>query len=520
MSRLTRILSEQGRKIVETARRRKGRTVDDEAWLQDASKRLQPDKPWDEFWKNNPGNYAVSLETWRRFYYRRKPIGEEVFKVFCDILDIDWETVIENENKILGFPPELSKLYGRTTALKTIRQWITNKQYRLIILCGRAGVGKTTLARQLLETIPNQFDLTLWLTLGLAPSTSELLNELTLFLSEGDQQEGTLTTVMNYLRKRRCLIVLDDWETIMEGGNMARRYREDYQGYGEFLRRISKDPHQSCVLLLSREDPRGVELKRSQALKLFQLEGLSYDEDKDILDAKGLSGTELERRIFLSIYSNPLILELVAETAKLLHNGNISKIVQGTVIVEPDVYEFIDREEFQRLSIPERDIVYWLAIRRNVVSYEQLSQDTAATIPQDQLQYALKSLIGRRSIVKSEADLGYVLDPVLLKYVTHRFVKAVSKELLDALQTGHLRGTELFISHAFITPNDHDAELNAEQLRRIVKPIANQLLSQFPDPAIVHQKMQQLHQQLEQGKHHHPDAAQNLSYLLHEIGSW
>ncbi|MBD2431966.1 MULTISPECIES: hypothetical protein [Fischerella] len=40
------------------------------------------------------------------------------------------------------------------------------------------------------------------------------------------------------------------------GGSQAGQCRLGYEGYGQLLKRVGEVPHQSCVLLTSREKPR------------------------------------------------------------------------------------------------------------------------------------------------------------------------------------------------------------------------------------------------------------------------
>jgi hypothetical protein len=64
-----------------------------------------------------------------------------------------------------------------------------------------------------------------------------MLAELILFLS--NQQEIALpetidrriSRLMEYLRSSRCLLILDNAESILRSGEQAGHYREGYEGY-------------------------------------------------------------------------------------------------------------------------------------------------------------------------------------------------------------------------------------------------------------------------------------------------
>jgi hypothetical protein len=65
--------------------------------------------------------------------------------------------------------------------------------------------------------------------------------------------EGRLSLLMEHLRDRRALLVLDNLETLLEEGESRGRLRSGYEGYGQLLRRVGETTHQGCLLLTSRE---------------------------------------------------------------------------------------------------------------------------------------------------------------------------------------------------------------------------------------------------------------------------
>ena len=64
-----------------------------------------------------------------------------------------------------------------------------------------------------------------------------------------------------------------------------------------------------------------------------------------------------------------------------------------------------------------------------------------------------------------------------MKYTTKRFVQQNLLEIIQVIKSKNIEGSELFISHSFITEHPKDEELNQEQIRRIVKPIQKMLLA-------------------------------------------
>jgi hypothetical protein len=102
------------------------------------------------------------------------------------------------------------------------------------------GIGKTALAAQLAKDLAPQFDAVYWRSLRNAPPCAEWLAGAILFLS-GQQvlpvegEEARLRQLLELLRTRRGLLVLDNLETVLEPGAPEIRYRAGYAGYGQML---------------------------------------------------------------------------------------------------------------------------------------------------------------------------------------------------------------------------------------------------------------------------------------------
>ena len=99
--------SEQGKEIVKRARNAKGWTIDDSRWLAQASQVLEPETNWQapDYVEQSIFASGVSLSTWKRFL-RGQPVQTEVFKAFCQVLEVDWRAVTQFQ---LPQVPELSQ---------------------------------------------------------------------------------------------------------------------------------------------------------------------------------------------------------------------------------------------------------------------------------------------------------------------------------------------------------------------------------------------------------------------------
>ena len=158
---------------------------------------------------------------------------------------------------------EISSFYGREGELATLTQWIIEEKCRLVVLLGMGGIGKTALsivlARKLADKSADKladgdrFDVVIWRSLREAPPPQKMLDTLLKCLNpqEADFPDGLgekITKLLEYLRGASCLLVLDNAESILQGGSQAGQYRPGYDGYGELLKRVGESSHQSCVV--------------------------------------------------------------------------------------------------------------------------------------------------------------------------------------------------------------------------------------------------------------------------------
>jgi hypothetical protein len=157
-----------------------------------------------------------------------------------------------------GESPDVSVFYGRQAELAELKQWIVADRCRVVGVLGIGGVGKTALATRLAEQIKDQFDYVIWRSLRNAPPLDDILGECIQFLSDwrdNDLPQSTdrrISRLIDYLREQRCLLIVDNLEAILRGGEWAGRYQAGYEAYGELLRRIGETRHQSCLVLSRR----------------------------------------------------------------------------------------------------------------------------------------------------------------------------------------------------------------------------------------------------------------------------
>ncbi len=370
---------------------------------------------------------------------------------------------------------------GRTQEINTLQQWIVEENCRLIALLGMGGIGKTALSIKFAEHIQNEFEYVVWRSLRNAPPVEDMLLSLLQFLSNQQATEATLpkdtngriSRLIDYLRSSRCLLVLDNAETIMGGGNRAGQYLEGYEGYGDLFRRIGEARHKSCLLLTSREKPKEFVVLEGEMLPVRSLPiaGLTETDVREILRLKGqFSGSDNEWQLLISHYAgNPLALKIVAGGIQDLFDGSISNYLeilnQGTVIFD-DIRDLL-KLDFCRLLDLEKEVMYWLAIEREPVSILELREHILSPEAKQKIPETLRGL-GQRSLIEKTAN-GFTQQPVVMDYITERLIE----ESYQGIVSGEIK---IFQNHSLLNAQVKDY-IREAQIRLIVKPLIDKLLA-------------------------------------------
>ncbi|MEL7245339.1 MAG: NB-ARC domain-containing protein, partial [Cyanobacteria bacterium J06573_2] len=371
--------------------------------------------------------------------------------------------------------PDVSVFYGRLNEISQLQDWVLKKRCRLVALLGIGGIGKTALAVKLGLQVQDNFDVVVWRSLQNSPSVEEYLTSTLQFFASAlkkdavipENFDGKLSKLIEFLKNHRCLLILDNVETIFNSSSQT-------DGYGQLFKCAGEVAHQSCLLLTSREKPKEIiPLEGENTLvKSLKIQGLNPTEGRELFKQKGqFIGTEQEWGLLLQHYGgNPLALKMVASGVKELFNGRISPILeflqQGMLIFD-DISNLLERQ-LQRLSVLEKNVIYWLAINREPVSITKLVSDVATFVSKRDLLRAVKSLL-ERSLIERSGD-NFFLQPVVMEYTTERLVEGVYQELV-----GKTIALQLFKTHALVKATSKDY-IREAQKKLIVEPLVEKLL--------------------------------------------
>ncbi|MDZ7956440.1 MAG: NB-ARC domain-containing protein [Aulosira sp. DedQUE10] len=437
--------STAGLTIVDKARQRLGWTKTSSArWWQDAH---------------------TSRATLRRFWQGDR-IGREIFIAICEAVGIsDWEAIADASNLELEIiadfstayidwhdAPDVESFYGRNQELQQLEQWIVNG-CKLVTIVGIGGIGKTALALAFADRMQSKFDCLIWRSLSTVPSLISLLDMLVHSFDQSvvhDIQQGT-AQLLHHLQKRRCLLILDGLDAVLS-------QPEELNNYTQFIQKLSRDRHQSCILITSREQPTAIEIN-TKTVSCLNLKGLRKTEALELLQSRGFTNKELGISALIQLYrGNPLALKLVTPLIQSVFAGNVTAFLSQNTLVIGDRLRFILKQQFQQLSALQQDILYWLTIWQEPVSFSRLQTHLLISVDPAMVLEAIVAL-ERRSLLEKWVGMGepsFTLQPLVMKIVTDELVEQAAQEIQQVVQTDDIHHFKILRTHWLLRPGSDD----------------------------------------------------------------
>ncbi|MEZ4734780.1 MAG: BTAD domain-containing putative transcriptional regulator, partial [Caldilineaceae bacterium] len=384
----------------------------------------------------------------------------------CPPIRVNWEAV-----------PQQPQLYGREDELNTLAHWLYSEQTPLIAVVGLPGQGKTALLAELVinmvEAVEDQasatstrqhanalpanarFEQILWYSMAGASSFSHLafphmiadwLEQLAppsatepLGAAQGGQPatlERQLTLLLEILRKKRCLLILDQVEAIWEQGPQCSGYPPGYAPFGEFLRRLCTSKQASSVILLSRvELPELSHLRqRHSAVRVLSLKGIATAAGVDLLQRQGMSEEgEALHAVVEQVAGHPLALLEIADLCRTVGVRNPALLVANGRTVFGQLQHQL-QQHLQQLTALEQELLIWLAYRREALAVETLWRHGPSARLRVPVVEALHTLQRRALVMLNRQADTVALPPVVLSHMTEQLVARLLAEIHQLCQ--------------------------------------------------------------------------------------
>ena len=295
-------------------------------------------------------------------------------------------------------------------------------------------------------------------------------------------------------------------------------YKPGFEIYSQLFKAVKLAPAQSqkrasCLIVTSREKPREL-LAQCETVKLYTLDGLNDAEAEALLNSFNLKDSTGRSALIERYCGHPMALRFAANTIKEVFFGSTQDFLDQEISVFYDIRSIL-RTQFKRLSIAEKEAMYWLAINHIPCQLEEIRADIVSAKHKKHLPHTLRSL-EQRSLVeikhsdKHSENLLFELHPIVAEYVLDRLIRKVCSEL----RKGDL---DIFNSHALMKA-DAEEIVRVFQQKAIIRPIIERLSKSYQSLQQVDERISELLNQYRADRPHYRGyAGGNFVNLLLQI---
>ncbi|MBD2136060.1 hypothetical protein H6F32_00310 [Anabaena sp. FACHB-1237] len=329
----------------------------------------------------------------------------------------DTDTKSQSVYHDLTLAPQIIKFHNRETELQTLSKWILNQNISLISVLGLSGIGKTTLSRKFIDLNLDKFEVIIWKSLKYPQSLNSLITDLLNTYQQKYEEtlQANLKQLFDILIQKRCLIILDNIETIFTNGQFAGQYQPEYLDYQKFFKMITEINHQSSVMLISQEKCPEMNCLYQQ-LNLSQCLELSGLNDINILDNIGLKNQDSWLQLIQIYEGNATYLKDIVILIQDVYDGEVTEfLAENSLIITQNMQSHF-HDLFNRLSAIEKQIILELSKLNQPISRDDLKQNLS--LSSVEFVKGLQSLQQRYLVTKIKEDkILFKLSPVFRQYV-------------------------------------------------------------------------------------------------------
>lgn len=352
------------------------------------------------------------------------------------------QELANNDVSILARGPMYGYRQARTRAVRWLEEAAagTVGHSRLIGVWGLGGVGKTLFVGTVVSQVGAQFEAVVMRSLKEKPTLSDLSTSILVGLGIVPQPAQVGAQLLSLMSQRSLLIVLEGVENILQSGSLAGDYQPEYRVYSDFFQAAMG--LRSCIIVTGIEGP--ARLIRQGAFKRAaddsgsdSGDGSSSDHSEDPGNDSGQDSdiavheqgqsvrsvvlTRLEQPAAIALLQeeslrpsacwpelieryqgHPLALKSSARVIRALFNGQVDDFLAQTSELLTDVSRLL-APSFERLSLIEKDILYWLASQDEPLTLGELQETLPLPVSSVKLVSALDSL-NQRSLLTVRTD--------------------------------------------------------------------------------------------------------------------
>jgi DNA-binding CsgD family transcriptional regulator len=335
--------------------------------------------------------------------------------------------------------PNITHFVGRDKQIKLLESWSQDLNCNCIIVTGMVGSGKTSLITKFAKNIQNQFDYVIWFSLSNSLSPITLTNNFLKIIDQNPDQSSNseftqqdlsslLAQLIDHLKQKRILLVLDDLESILEIDQTSICYQRNLEDYGHILRSIIATNHQSLLICASRIRPKSLEYYGMNQIKNLDLQGFeksTIEQNANLETSANLENTKINKAKLLhlsaSLHYNPQLLKITASHLDIFHDDHeeLEQVVQELSLLE-EIGSLLE-QELDCLAKLEKEIIFWLAISCQPISRKDLANNLKYSQSKIKFNNNIKSLEKRSLIVQDNSK--FTLMPIMKSYLRRKLVQ-------------------------------------------------------------------------------------------------
>jgi len=355
----------------------------------------------------NPSSEAL-IEL-MKYQDQRRKFNEDILKCY-------------SPSTLPEYPPRLREFVTENRVHEINQALVYLNEHRILFISGMGGIGKTTLARALVETRPANVPLPFWFDFAKKPDAtlSDVLEQLAGYMNAPQiaqfREEGReagqddINRLTDELGKRDSpWLIFDNLETALNNRNFHD------PGIDSLFTSLRDGTHQAKIIITSRTLPvlaDGGSLIDILEDSKHELKGLKAKFAVDYLVKNGLDEVEQSQleELALSIDGHPLALKLLI--------GLVKKF--GVKDTLDDLSTFkrhkestikIARRLFDKLAGDEKELLERMSVFRQSEPIEAIENMFTATTSDDAIENLME-----KSLLETDHDGSYWLHPLVREF--------------------------------------------------------------------------------------------------------